>query len=510
MKHVGTSTSALERLKTLHPEIVHVKRGLPDTGGRPEGKHFSRGLKRIDRAYRLGNEVYKKEWAIDPALTAFNSGKGSPILYPSFPPAMQKGIDALLSSQVSRYPFAAGDSACRSTVANYFSEIGFLGADEGVGVTESNIIFFNSTTEAFSILLKVICRSGDVVLFTAPTYGLFCYVPERLGAISQFLPLRKKNNWLIDPEELEFVIRKINVQLNKNMQNASARSPRVVAFLNLNPCNPTGLVMGKRHKSILQAINDVCLRNGVFLIDDIIYRDLCYNTSEPAIPIATLKGAFSNTITLFGTSKSFGLAGARAGGIVADEAIIRGLRNEIFQLMDSSPLPVSNILAGAFQTGSEYRKAYKAYFSPLLNIYKANWNIVKVMIQGVLQANCRIDQESILLIRSEYGAESDNLLRRGICGISIAGGIEPESGFFALVDFSALLGKHQPESDKILNSEMDIFYYFYQYANVKLLTGASFAWPIPGQVVARLSFAYDQKELIRMLHQIDMAIHRLW
>ena len=500
--------SAIERLKAYRPEIAHVKRGLPNTGKRCDGKRFYPGLSRIERAYRLGNEVYSKDWEIDPSLTAFNSGNGSPIRYLPFPLATKEGIEALTNPTIAKYPFAAGDADCRKRVADYLFEIGLRSENAGGAISPNHVIFFNSTTEAFSMLLKVICRKGDVVLFTAPTYGLFCYAPERLGAISCFIPLHKENDWLINPLELENTILKINARLRKTSHNKTDYIPRVVAFLNLNPCNPTGLVMDETHISLLREIHSVCLNNGVFLIDDIIYRDLCYNMSKPAVPIASIKGAFTNTITLFGTSKSFCLAGARAGGIAADEIIIRGLRNEIFQQMDSSPMQVSKIMAGAFQTGEEYRRVYNEYFTPLISLYKENWNIVKTLINGI-DKNCPISHKSMSLIYKEFGNESKQVLKNGIEALSIAGEIEPESGFFALLDFTALIGKMQPETNTKLKSEIDVLYYFYKYANVKLLTGSSFAWPIFNQVVARLSFAYTKDELIRMIHQIYMAVRKL-
>ncbi|MCI9435387.1 MAG: aminotransferase class I/II-fold pyridoxal phosphate-dependent enzyme [Bacilli bacterium] len=126
--------------------------------------------------------------------------------------------------------------------------------------------------------------------------------------------------------------------------------PRVVAFLNANPNNPTGKVMGEKEVELLKEIGNVCLERGVFVIDDLVYRDLTYDVSNIAKPIATLPGMFRNTISLFGLSKSYGLASLRAGFVVADEIIIRELINRIFQGMDSSPDIVGRALAGAFNT----------------------------------------------------------------------------------------------------------------------------------------------------------------
>ena len=93
--------------------------------------------------------------------------------------------------------------------------------------------------------------------------------------------------------------------------------------------------MGDEEEDLLKEIGEVCLQRGVFVIDDLVYRDLSFDGDNLAKPIATIQKMFRNTISLFGLSKSYGLASLRAGFVVADEIIIRELINRIFQEMDS-------------------------------------------------------------------------------------------------------------------------------------------------------------------------------
>ena len=102
----------------------------------------------------------------------------------------------------------------------------------------------------------------------------------------------------------------------------------------MNPSNPTGKVMGEKEKDLLEQIGKVCEERGVFVIDDLVYRDISYDKDNIAKPMASIKGMFRNTISLFGLSKSYGLASLRAGFIVADEIIIREVVNRIFQGME--------------------------------------------------------------------------------------------------------------------------------------------------------------------------------
>lgn len=498
---------SLERVKKTNSIIGKAKRGLPYPGSRPDRTYFFPELQKINKAYVDGNEVYSKQWDIPLEMKAYNTGNGSPFCQEPFYPAVQEASSVLYSKEISQYAYASGDKECRHRVADYLSREGFRVNNPKEKVNENQIIFFNSATEAFSLLMKVICRPGDVVLFTAPTYGLLAYAPERIGAIARFISLKEEDNWLINSQELEKVILEVNQELEVECGKYDY-VPCVTAFVNINPNNPTGLVMGKKEIGLLERINNICKKNGVFIVDDIIYRDLCYDWNDQAIPVASIEGAFSNTITLFGTSKSFGLAGARAGAIVADECIIRGLRNELFQLMDSTPLTVSHLVAGAFNV-SEYRdNYYREYFRPILEKYEKNWNILRTIIEGKISSRFldRSDQE---IIKKYFATDADDILQNGITELSIAGNIVPQAGFFALVDFSSLLGCKDIKHNEILTNEMDILYFFYRTANIKLLTGDSFAWPVKGQVITRMSYAYEKEELVRMLYQLYRAISYL-
>ncbi len=498
---------SIRRIINTHSELRRAKRGLPNPGMRPEGKSFSAWLNRIDDAFIKGNEVYSKEWVLPIECKPFNTGAGSPFKENAFYPAVREANEALNNQAISQYPFASGDRECRCRVAQYLAREGFKTDIPGQVINEKNIIFFNSTTEAFSLLMKVICRPGDVILFTEPTYGLLAYAPERCGAFSRGIPLREEDQWMINPSLLKDTIISINDELKKQNFNCGY-DPCVTAFVNINPNNPTGLVMGEKERDLLSKINKVCKENGVFIVDDIIYRDLCYDYDNQALPIATINDAFSNTITLFGTSKSYGLAGARAGAIVADEIIIRGLRNEIFQLMDSTSIIVSHLIAGAFNVSEERDSYYKNYFPQVIKAYKRNWIVLKTIVEGE-QSCFPLERREYKLIKEIFSDKTKQILKTGIPGLSTVKGICPESGFFALLDFTKLLGAKEKATGLVLNSEIDILLYFYRVSNIKLLMGASFAWPNSNEAVARVTYAYEKKDLIQMLYQLFLGINEL-
>ena len=72
----------------------------------------------------------------------------------------------------------------------------------------------------------------------------------------------------------------INESLQKVYNRRKGYVPRVVAFLNANPNNPTGKVMREADYDLLKEIGEVCLKRGVFVIDDLVYRDLSFEEND--------------------------------------------------------------------------------------------------------------------------------------------------------------------------------------------------------------------------------------
>lgn len=171
----------------------------------------------------------------------------------------------------------------------------YIDVDEK-GLSVHNITFLPSTSIAFNIIINAISKPGDVILITAPNYGLFTIRAERAGAEVKIINLEKEDNWLVNPVKLGEKIDDINDSLQKVYHRRKGYVPRLVAFLNMNPCNPTGKVMGVKQIGRLKQIGEVCLNRGVFIIDDLVYRDLTFDQNNIATPIASIPGMFRNTI----------------------------------------------------------------------------------------------------------------------------------------------------------------------------------------------------------------------
>lgn len=506
-------SSAIDRLLQQNPNLGERRFGLPEVGGRYDGDSFNPTVQEIaDAIEYYGFEVRDDDITTIPDI---DLGSGNPTKYPPFPMAIDE-MKKSLDSYMYKYPYTEGSDDIRKVLLDYIEKEGFINTTpynysdiDDKGLCVHNITFLPSTSIAFNMVVSIISKPGDVVLVTGPNYGLFTIRAERAGAEVEILPLSKEDHFLVNPEKLANKIDEINESLQKVYNRRKGYIPRVVAFVNANPNNPTGKVMGEKNASLLKEIGEVCLKRGVFIIDDLVYRDLTFDADNLAKPIATIPGMFRNTISLFGLSKSYGMASLRAGFVVADEVIIRELINRIFQGMDSSPDIVGRALAGAFNVRPERDAIYQDYFSKLRIIYQKKYQLLKALVEGIdsikdISAKKKIQEKISNQISDPV------LLEQALEGLpytKFPDNLEPESGFFAILDFTKVRGMKY--KNMIINTERDLLTFFYRTYRTRFLVGQSISWPYPNELVGRVTFAIEDNLIISALSQMNQSLHLL-
>lgn len=506
-------STAIQRLLRENPMLKDRRFGLPYVGARLDKEEFNPTVKDIADAIDFyGYEVRDNDIVNKKDI---NLGDGNPLKYEPFRPAIDEMIKSLNSGEMYKYPYTEGDDNIRRKLLEYIEQEGFINTEpydyddiDEKGLSIHNITFLPSTSITFNIIVNIISKPGDVILVTGPNYGLFTIRAERAGAEVEVFPLLKEDNFLVNPERLANTIDEINNSLQRVYNRRHGYVPRVVAFLNANPNNPTGKVMGEKDVELLTQISQVCLERGVFVIDDMVYRDITYDKDNIAKPIATIPGMFRNTITLFGLSKSYGMASLRAGFLIADEIIIREVINRIFQEMDSSPDIVGRALMGAFNASDERNKYYEKYFTDLRKLYVHKYQLLKALVEGIDSIKDKKKKEEIIKIVERCTSKSEsNKLLKGLPYTKFPDNLEPDAGFFAILDFTELKGKNfrgQP-----IKTEKDLLEFFYKTNRLRFLIGQSISWPYPKELVGRITFALEDEEIIEAISLMNDSLQKL-
>lgn len=502
-------SSAIDRLLRENPNLGERRFGLPSIGCRCDGESFNPTVQNIADAIEFyGYEIRDENIS---TVKDIDLGGGNPLDFKAFPLSIEEMKKSLDSQKLYCYPYTEGDDNVRKTLLDYVEREGFVNDNpysysdiDDKGLSVHNITFMPSTSMIFNIIINIIAKPGDVVLVTGPNYGLFTIRAERAGAEVEILPLEKEDNYLVNPQKLADKIDDINESLQKIYNRRKGYVPRVVAFLNTNPNNPTGKVMGEKQSELLREIGEVCLKRGAFLIDDLVYRDITFDKDNLAKPIATIPGMFRNTISLFGLSKSYGLASLRAGFVVADEIIIREVVNRIFQEIDSSPDIVGRALAGAFNTTKERDLEYDKYFTELRNIYVYKYNLLKALVDGIDSVDPSLKDTIYNKVSGLLKDETEEILK-GLLNVNIV--LEPESGFFVLLDFTKIKGMRYNNEE--INTERDLLNFFYKEHRIRFLVGQSISWPYKDELIGRVTTAMDDEKMIDAFKKMHYSLMKL-
>ena len=103
-------------------------------------------------------------------------------------------------------------------------------------------------------------------------------------------------------------------------------------------------------------------------------------------------------------------------------------------------------------------------------------------------------------------SESNKLLK-GLPYTKFPDNLEPDAGFFAILDFTELKGKNfrgQP-----IKSEKDLLEFFYKTNRLRFLIGQSISWPYPKELVGRITFALEDEEIIEAISLMNDSLQKL-
>ena len=177
-------------------------------------------------------------------------------------------------------PEAMGALAARQAVAGDF-------ARRHLVVSPDRVMLTVSTSDAYSVLFKLLCDPGDDVLIPQPSYPLFEHLTRLDSVVGVPYQLEYHGRWSIDMASVH-----------------AALTPRTRAILLVNPNNPTGSFITP---SELDALAELCDARDIALIADEVFSDYCL-TDDIHGQMATL--AERNDVlgfSLGGLSKSIGL-----------------------------------------------------------------------------------------------------------------------------------------------------------------------------------------------------------
>jgi aspartate/methionine/tyrosine aminotransferase len=185
-------------------------------------------------------------------------------------------------------PEPRGLETARRAVAGYYA-----GRSENVAIED--IILTVSTSEAYSLVFRLLCNAGDEVLVPTPSYPLFDFLADIHDVKLVRYPLIYDHGWQIDFHSLEQAI-----------------TSRTKAVIVVHPNNPTGHFT-KAAES--ERLSEICSAREMAIIADEVFLDFSL-TNSPARSFVSNSGAL--TFTMSGISKISGLPQMKLAWLVTN------------------------------------------------------------------------------------------------------------------------------------------------------------------------------------------------
>jgi alanine-synthesizing transaminase len=209
----------------------------------------------------------------------------------------------------------------------------------GIKVAPDRIVLTSSTSEAYSVLFKLLCApAGDGVMIPIPSYPLFEHLTGLDGVRSIPYRLEFYGRWAVDFDTLD-----------------AGWDDTVRAVLAVSPNNPTGSVLTEAE---MAGLAERCSTRRAALILDEVFIDYPLSGTAP-LPSGPRQCL---TFRLGGLSKSAGLPQVKLGWIVVDgpEALVRTALDRLELICDtylSVSTPVQRAASLLIADGARVRAA---------------------------------------------------------------------------------------------------------------------------------------------------------
>lgn len=240
-------------------------------------------------------------------------------------------FDTLLQEVPSTYsPDSQGLLKAREAVSRDFQR-------QGLSIPAKDIFLTSGTSEAYSLLFKILAEPGESILFPSPGYPLIEHLAKAEGL--EALP------YGLDPESAGAV--DFTAFGHNHPDNVRA----VVA---IQPHNPLGTNLS--HKDLLE-LDTWCSQKGSALLLDEVFWDYVWDTT----PTRPSFGPRSLTVHMGGLSKSVGLPQLKCSwfGLLGPQDVVEEARIRLEFLSDlylSVGTPVQNALPSLLEQGSYLRE----------------------------------------------------------------------------------------------------------------------------------------------------------
>jgi len=314
--------------------------------------------------------------------------------------------------------------------------------DSGLEYTIDQVIVNNGAKHSLFLAVAALVNPDEEVIIPTPYWVTYSEQPRLVGAHPVIVETRAENGLKLTAEEFR---RAITPQTRMLMLNS--------------PSNPSGMVYSREE---LQALAEVAVEHGIYVLSDEIYEKLVYDGAEHH-SIASFGPEIKElAIVVNGVSKTYAMTGWRIGFAGGAEEVIAGM-NKVQSQEVSHPSSISQ------------KAAVEALAGPQESVAKM-WQAFDA--------------------RRRYVVERLNAIEGVECTL-------PQGAFYAYPVISSFYGRRAGSRE--IEDSVSLCEYLLEEARVACVPGAGFGTAEH----IRLSYATSMENLEKALDRIEEALDRL-
>ena len=223
---------------------------------------------------------------------------------PDFPtPAaiVEAAVAACRDTANHRYTPTAGLAELRSAIADKSRR------DSGYSVEAAQVLVTNGGKHAIANTFATLCDPGDEVIIPAPYWTTYPESVALAGGVPVICPTDASTGFAPTRRAVEAVA-----------------SDRTKVLLIVSPSNPTGAVYPR---ATLEALGELALRRGWWVVCDEIYEHLTYDGVEHhSLPVLVPELA-ERAVVVNGVAKTYAMTGWRVGWMIGPLDVIDAATN---------------------------------------------------------------------------------------------------------------------------------------------------------------------------------------
>ncbi|MEE1199874.1 MAG: pyridoxal phosphate-dependent aminotransferase [Christensenellales bacterium] len=272
-----------------------------------------------------------------------------------------------IDAGITRYTPVAGTLDLREKICDKFFH------DNGVEYTPAEIVVSSGAKQSLFTAFSAILNPGDEVLLPAPCWVSYPEMIRMAGGVPVLIHGEEENNFVVTAEMMRPYV-----------------TEKTKALMLNNPNNPNGCVWSR---SELQAIADLAVECGFYVISDEIYEKLIYDDEKHYCMASFGEDIKNQCIVINGVSKTYAMTGWRIGYAAGPQKIIKAMTSFQSHAASNANSIAQYAAATAISCGDKYIRS-------MIEEYNARRRLMYRLVNEIDGLHCKLPKGAFYIMVS--------------------------------------------------------------------------------------------------------------